>query len=56
MTLTAVIILNAVLDLGIVLGLAAVMSTPFRLDRRKTTAQIHSLPERQKVFDVDLAA
>ena len=56
MTLTAAIVLIALLDLGIVLGVAAVMRVPFRLDRRKATAQVHSLPERQRIFDVDLAA
>lgn len=56
MTLTSAIVLIALLDLGIVLGLAAVLHVPFRLDRRKATAQVHSLPERPRSFDVELAA
>lgn len=60
MTMTLVIAINALLDLGIVLGLAAVMGIPFRLDpRRKATtavAQVHALPEPAPLFDVELAA
>jgi len=58
MTMTLVIALNAILDLGIVLGLFATMGIPFRLDRRRavTTAQVHPLPEPAPLFDVDLAA
>ena len=41
MTLHAVILLNAVLDLGIVLALAATMLLPFGLDRRKQNATIY---------------
>lgn len=57
MTMTFVIVLNAILDLGIILGLTAMMALPFRLDRRKATAaQLHRLPEPAPLFDVDLAA
>jgi hypothetical protein len=57
MTMTLVIVLNALLDLGIVVGLFAVMGIPFRLDRRKVTpAQMHTLPSPAPLFDVDLAA
>jgi hypothetical protein len=60
MTMTLVIAVNAILDLGIVLGLFAVMGTPFRLDRRpratKAVAQVHPLPEPAPLFDVELAA
>jgi hypothetical protein len=49
MTLHTAIVLNAILDLGIVLALAAVMAVPFRLDRRRDEASLHSfaapLPE-----------
>jgi len=60
MTMTLVIAINAVLDLGIVLGLFAVMGIPFRLDRRprvtNAVAQVHAIPEPAPLFDVDLAA
>lgn len=61
MNMTLVIALNAILDLGIVLGLFAVMGTPFRLDRRRkatpsVVARAHTLPEPAPLFDVDLAA
>jgi hypothetical protein len=58
MTMTLVIALNAILDLGIVLGLFAMMGVPFRVDRPRTTttAQVHPLPEPAPLFDVDLAA
>lgn len=60
MNMTLVIVLNALIDLGIVLGLFAVMGTPFRLDRRRkvtpTVARVHTLPEPAPLFDVDLAA
>ncbi len=35
MSLTTVIILNALLDLGVVLAVAAIMALPFTLDRRR---------------------
>lgn len=60
MTMTVVIVLNAILDLGIVLALFAVTGTAFRLDRRRkvasTTARVHTLREPAWLFDVDLAA
>jgi hypothetical protein len=56
--MTLVIALNAVLDLGIVLGLAAMMGIPFRLDRRRKAGleAVHSLPRPASLFDVELAA
>jgi hypothetical protein len=49
MSLNHTIVLNAILDLGIVAGLAAVMAFPFTLDRRRDEASIYSftapLPE-----------
>ena len=58
MTMTFVIALNAVLDLGIVLALAAVIGVPFRLDRRRTAAPalVHAHRRPASLFDVDLAA
>jgi len=58
MTMTLVIALNAILDLGIVLGLAAAMGIPFRLDRRGRAAltSVQPLPHPAPLFDVDLAA
>ena len=43
MTLHAAIFLNAVLDLGIVLAVAAVMLFPFTLDRRNKQARVYPL-------------
>jgi hypothetical protein len=50
MTLDTTIVLNAILDLGIVLALAATMFIPFTLDRRRReTAALYAfaapLPE-----------
>ena len=49
MSLQTVIVLNAILDLGIVLALAATMLIPFTLDRRKDEAAVYAfaapLPE-----------
>lgn len=59
MPMTVVIALNAVLDLGLVLGLFAVMSLPFWMDRPRTAspgASVDALPEPKPLFDVDLAA
>jgi hypothetical protein len=42
MTLQTVILVNAILDLGIVLALAAVMAVPCTLDRRRDVASIHA--------------
>jgi hypothetical protein len=43
MTLHTAIFLNGILDLGIVLALAAVMLFPFTLDRRKHDAAVYAL-------------
>jgi hypothetical protein len=56
MTMTLVIALNAILDLGIVVGLFAVIGVPFRLDRRKATLTAVQPERRPELFDVDLAA
>jgi hypothetical protein len=59
MPMTLVIALNAALDLGIVLGLFAVMSLPFGIDRPRraiVTTRTAPLPAPQPLFDVDLAA
>ena len=49
MTLHTAIVLNAVLDLGIVLAVAAVMYLPFTFDSRKDEAAVYAfaapLPE-----------
>ena len=44
MSLSTVIILNALLDLGVVLAVAAIMILPFTLDRRRpqTAASVYS--------------
>ena len=59
MPMTLVIALNAILDLGIVLGLFAVMSLPFGIDRPRRatlTTPTAALPEPQPLFGVGLAA
>jgi hypothetical protein len=43
MSLTSAIFLNGLLDLGIVLAVAAIMRVPFMLDRRADEAAIYSL-------------
>ena len=45
MSLSTVIVLNALLDLGVVLAVGAIMWLPFTLDRRRpqTTASVYSL-------------
>jgi hypothetical protein len=49
MSHSAAILINGILDLGVVLAVAAVMLVPFRLDRRKEDASVYafaaSLPE-----------
>jgi hypothetical protein len=49
MNFDTAIILNAILDLGIVLAVAATMLVPFTLDRRKDEATVYAfaapLPE-----------
>ena len=42
MSLTTAIFLNGILDLGVVLAVAAIMHMPFRLDRRKHKASVHA--------------
>jgi hypothetical protein len=42
MTLHTAILVNAFLDLGIVLALAATMLVPFTLDRRKHDAAVYA--------------
>jgi hypothetical protein len=49
MTLHTAILVNGILDLGIVLAVAAIMLIPFTLDRRKDDAAVYAfaapLPE-----------
>jgi len=49
MSVTTAILINGILDFGVVLAVAAVMLVPFRLDRRKDEATIYAfaapLPE-----------
>jgi hypothetical protein len=49
MSITTAILINGILDLGVVLAVAAVMLVPFRLDRRKHEAALYTfaalLPE-----------
>jgi hypothetical protein len=42
MTLHTTILANTLLDLGMVLALAAVMAVPFTLDRRREEASVYS--------------
>lgn len=42
MSLNTAIFLNGILDLGIVLAVAAIMRVPFTLDRREDEAAIYS--------------
>jgi hypothetical protein len=42
MSLNTAIFLNGILDLGIVLAVAAIMRHPFTLDRREDEAAIYS--------------
>jgi hypothetical protein len=44
-SLTAMIVVNALLDLAVVAGLAAVLLRPFVLERR--TVQVAELPRRE---------
>jgi hypothetical protein len=49
MSINTVILLNGILDLGVVLAVAATMLIPFTLDRRKDDAAVYAfaapLPE-----------
>jgi hypothetical protein len=42
MSINTAILLNGVLDLGVVLAVAATMLIPFTLDRRKKDAAVHA--------------
>jgi hypothetical protein len=42
MSLTTVIFLNGILDLAVVLAVAASMLVPFTLDRRKNEASVYA--------------
>jgi len=42
MSLNHTIVVNAILDLGIVLGLGAVMAVPFTLDRPRDEASLYA--------------
>jgi hypothetical protein len=42
MTLHTAILLNGILDLGVVLAVAATMLVPFTLDRRKHDAAVYA--------------
>jgi hypothetical protein len=53
MTLKTAILLNGILDLGIVLAVAAVMRVPFMLDRPRDEASIYAFAAP---LPVDLAA
>jgi hypothetical protein len=53
MTLQTAILINAFLDLGVVLAVGAVMLLPFRLDRRKDGAAVYAFAEP---FPAELAA
>jgi hypothetical protein len=49
MSINTAIVLNGILDLGVVLAVAATMLAPFTLDRRRHDAAVHAfatpLPE-----------
>jgi len=42
MSLSTAILINGILDLGVVLAVAAIMRVPFMLDRRKDEAAIYA--------------
>ena len=42
MSLQTVIVLNAILDLGVILAVAATMLIPFTLDRRKDEGTVYA--------------
>jgi hypothetical protein len=42
MSINTVILLNGILDLGVVLAIAAAMLIPFTLDRRKKDAAVYA--------------
>jgi hypothetical protein len=49
MSLSTAILINGILDLGVILAVAAIMLVPFTLDRRKDEAAVYAfaapLPE-----------
>jgi len=53
MSLQTVIVLNAILDLGVILAVAATMLIPFTLDRRKDEAAVYAFAAP---LSADLAA
>jgi hypothetical protein len=53
MSLQTVIVLNAILDLGVILAVATTMLVPFLLDRRKDDATVYAFAAR---LSEDLAA
>ena len=42
MSLHTLIVLNAIIDLGVILAVAAIMFVPFTLDRRKDEATVYA--------------
>jgi hypothetical protein len=53
MSINTAILVTGILDLGVVLAVAAMMLIPFRLDRRKDEATVHAFAE---ALPDDLAA
>ncbi len=53
MSLTTVAILVAILDLGVIAAVAAIMCIPFALDRQSEIASVHAL---EAPSPLDLAA
>ena len=45
MTLHTAILLNGILDLGVVLAVAAVMLSPFTFDRRREEATVYAFAD-----------
>ena len=42
MSLSTAILINGILDLGVILAVAAIMLVPFTLDRRKDEAAVYA--------------
>ena len=53
MSINSAILLNGILDLGVILAVAAAMLVPFTLDRRKDNATVYAFATP---LPVDLAA
>lgn len=53
MSLTTAILFNGILDLGVVLAVAAIMLVPFRLDRGKDEGSVYAFASP---LPVELAA